>query len=72
MPSTLAQNFVWYDGKVNPCDYDYKSKLSKWNVNNNKISEIWNSSEYNNYRNMHLKSLRKDLYPYDRCTFGNA
>ena len=64
--------FVWYDGKVNPCDYDYKSKLSKWNVNNNKISEIWNSSEYNNYRNMHLKSLRKDLYPCDRCTFGNA
>ena len=64
--------FVWYDGKVNPCDYDYKSKLSKWNVNKNTINEIWNSNEYNNYRSMHIKNLRKDLYPCDRCTFGNA
>jgi len=64
--------FVWYDGKVNPCDYDYKSKLSKWNVKNKTISEIWNSEDYNNYRTMHIKSMRKDLYPCDRCTFGNA
>ncbi len=64
--------FVWQDGKVNPCDYDYKSALSKWNVKNNTISEIWNSDEYNNYRSMHINNMRKDLYPCDRCTFGNA
>ena len=64
--------FVWQDGKVNPCDYDYKSELSKWNVKNNSISEIWNSKEYNKYRSMHLDNMRKSLYPCDRCTFGNA
>jgi len=64
--------FVWYDGKVNPCDYDYKSKLSKWNLNNNTISEIWNSEDYNKYRSMHINNMRKVLYPCDRCTFGNA
>ena len=32
--------FIWWDGKVNPCDTDYKSKLSvgKFNLN---ISKIW-------------------------------
>ena len=64
--------FVWQDGKANPCDYDYKSKLSKWNVKDNTISEIWNSDDYNNYRSMHINNMRKDLYPCDRCTFGNA
>ena len=54
--------FVCQDGKVNPCDYDYKSELSKWNVKNNSISEIWNSKEYNKYRCMHLDNVRKSLY----------
>ena len=30
--------FVWWDGKVNPCDYDYKSTLSKWNISNDDSS----------------------------------
>jgi len=64
--------FVWQDGKANPCDYDYKSTLSKWNVNKYTISEIWNSEEYNNYRSMHMSNKRKELYPCDRCTFGNV
>ncbi len=64
--------FIWHDGKANPCDYDYKSELSKWNVQNNTISEIWNSEEYNHYRYMHINNMRKNLYPCDRCTFGNA
>ena len=38
--------FVWWDGKVNPCDYDYKSYLSKWNIKSKNISSIWNSDEY--------------------------
>ena len=59
--------FVWADGKVNPCDYDYKSLLSKWNVKNLKISEIWNSEEYNSLRKTHLESLRKTIEPCKRC-----
>ena len=52
--------FVWWDGKVNPCDYDYKSKLSKWNIKNHDIKSIWNSVDYNNLRNLHLN---KSNYP---------
>lgn len=63
--------FVWWDGKVNPCDYDYKSKLSKWNVKTNSISEIWNSKEYNDYREKHLNKQRVKIHPCDRCSFTN-
>lgn len=59
--------YVWYDGKVNPCDADYKSKLSYGNVKNNSIKEIWNSTELNNFREKHLKGLRNSIIPCDRC-----
>ena len=49
--------FVWQDGKVNPCDYDYKSILSKWNINDQSINNIWNSEEYNYLRYTHLNYL---------------
>lgn len=32
--------FVWYDGKINPCDYDYKSTLSKHNYNSTSIKNL--------------------------------
>ena len=59
--------FVWWDGKVNPCDYDYKSLLSKWNASNTPISEIWNSDIYNNMRKSHLNEQRKEYEPCIRC-----
>ena len=59
--------FVWADGKVNPCDYDYKSLLSKWNAKDTSISEIWNSIEYNNLRLKHLEQKRNTLEPCVRC-----
>lgn len=61
--------FIWWDGKVNPCDYDYKSTLSKWNISNNdsSISEIWNSDHYNNLRNKHLEKMRNKFEPCVRC-----
>jgi len=61
--------FVWWDGKVNPCDYDYKSKLSKWNVKTKSISEIWKSDEYQNYRNLHISKKRQELFPCNKCSF---
>ena len=42
--------FIWWDGKINPCDVDYKSKLSVGNVMNKKIDYLWNSDFYNNLR----------------------
>ena len=59
--------FVWWDGKVNPCDYDYKSLLSKWNAKDMKISEIWNSKYYNWMREIHLQKERKQIEPCKRC-----
>ena len=51
--------FVWWDGKVNPCDYDYKSTLSVWNAQNMSIKDIWTSEAYQEIRNKHLKKNRK-------------
>jgi len=59
--------FVWWDGKVNPCDYDYKSVLSRWNTNNLKIEGIWNSNYYNSLRQKHLIQKRKEIEPCARC-----
>ena len=59
--------FVWWDGKVNPCDYDYKSLLSKWNAKQGCISKIWNSDYYNMLRKKHLNKERRDLEPCKKC-----
>tara|TARA_X000000950_G_C13773264_1_gene601899 strand:- start:351 stop:1121 length:771 start_codon:yes stop_codon:yes gene_type:complete len=62
-----SRMFIWADTKVNPCDYDYKSYLSKWDLKNKSISSIWNSKEYNTYRQLHLSKLRSQLEPCKRC-----
>ena len=59
--------FVWQDGKVNPCDYDYKSTLSKWNANKHSIKMIWNSDYYNEIRRLHKLKERKKIEPCKRC-----
>ena len=59
--------FVWWDGKVNPCDYDYKSVLSNWNANELSISEIWNSEYYKTFRKKHLNEQRSEYEPCKRC-----
>ena len=59
--------FVWWDGKVNPCDVDYKSELSVGNIFNNNISELWKSKEYNSLRKKHLSKLRRKISPCNKC-----
>ena len=59
--------FVWWDGKVNPCDYDYKSMLSNWNAKQGSITKIWNSDYYNMLRKKHLNKERRDLEPCKKC-----
>ena len=59
--------FIWWDGKVNPCDYDYKSILSKWNASKQEISKIWNSEYYNSLRKIHLEKKRLEIEPCKRC-----
>ena len=60
--------FIWWDGKINPCDVDYKSKLSVGNVMNKKIDNLWNSDFYNNLRKKHLDNKRQSISPCNACT----
>ena len=58
--------FIWWDGKVNPCDTDYKSTL-KINQYNGDISETWLSENYQLIRNQHLNKKRQNLKPCRSC-----
>ena len=60
--------FVWWDGKVNPCDVDYKSELSPGFIKNNNISDLWTSSNYNKLRKDHESKFRKKVSPCNRCS----
>ena len=62
--------FIWWDGKVNPCDFDYKSLLKSGDFNleeKNNIKKLWNSENYNNLRKNHKEKLRKKINPCNKC-----
>lgn len=59
--------FVWYDGKVNPCDTDYKSILSVGTVKDRSISQLWCSGQYEHLRQQHLTENRSKAEPCRRC-----
>ena len=59
--------YVWYDGEINFCDFDYKSYLSMGNIKNNTLKEIWRSTQYENLRRKHLEKKRSKCFPCDRC-----
>jgi radical SAM protein with 4Fe4S-binding SPASM domain len=60
--------FVWWDGKVNPCDVDYKSTLSVGNFNADSLGRIWRSVEYEALRGVHLTNDRQNKEPCRRCS----
>ena len=59
--------YIWHDGKVNPCDADYKSYLSYGNVNEYSIKELWNNKLIKNIRNKHLTNKRCEIEPCNKC-----
>ena len=59
--------FIWFDGTVNPCDTDYKSKLSVGNINSLSMSEVWKSSLYQEIRYKHEQGKREGVSPCNRC-----
>ncbi len=59
--------YVWYNGDVNPCDADYKSKLSFGNLNEDTIKNIWNNKIIYKLREDHLNGNRNKHLPCDRC-----
>ena len=60
--------FVWWDGKTNPCDVDYKSNLSVGTFPQQSIEDLWNSTYYSKYRKLHLEKKRIDLVPCSSCS----
>jgi radical SAM protein with 4Fe4S-binding SPASM domain len=61
--------FVWWDGKVNPCDVDFKSHLCIGNASTGGLSELWRSSQYMALRENHRAQKRSQCEPCVRCTF---
>jgi radical SAM protein with 4Fe4S-binding SPASM domain len=59
--------FVWWDGKINPCDTDYKSTLCVGNLAQQSLSEAWNSGAYRRLRENHLEKRRAMQSPCNRC-----
>lgn len=60
--------FVWWDGKANPCDVDYKSNLSQGSIQNFCLSELWRSSGYEKLRKDHINNHRRNRKPCTACT----
>jgi MoaA/NifB/PqqE/SkfB family radical SAM enzyme len=59
--------YVWYDGKINPCDFDYKSFLSVGRFGEVSIKDAWTGKGYSRLREMHSQAKRGKLTPCDRC-----
>tara|TARA_Y100000294_G_scaffold176453_1_gene198889 strand:+ start:90 stop:1259 length:1170 start_codon:yes stop_codon:yes gene_type:complete len=59
--------YIWFDGKVNPCDADYKSYLSYGNVNEFSIKKLWNSKIIKNIINKHITNQRSEIDPCNKC-----
>ena len=59
--------YVWFDGKVNPCDADYKSYLSYGSAKEFSLKELWNNKMIERNRKIHCANNRHELNPCDRC-----
>jgi len=59
--------FIWWDGKANPCDVDYKSILSVGNYPAKKLNKIWTSEAYENLRKKHKTEKRQSVKPCSSC-----
>lgn len=62
------RTFVWWDGRVNPCDVDYLSSLSIGNIATTSISEIWTGEGYERLRQDHLTGKRNGVMPCQNCS----
>lgn len=60
--------FVWWDGKVNPCDVDYKSTLLVGEMKGGSLSSLWRSEAYERMRQGHQSGARGDFEPCRRCS----
>jgi radical SAM protein with 4Fe4S-binding SPASM domain len=60
---------ITWDGLVVPCCFDKDAKHQLGDLKKNKFSELWSSSEYNNFRASVLRS-RSEIDICKNCTEG--
>ena len=60
--------FVWWDGKINPCDTDYKSTLCVGTITDHGLSDLWTNRAYDTLRRAHFERRRHAQFPCNRCT----
>jgi radical SAM protein with 4Fe4S-binding SPASM domain len=60
--------FIWWDGRCNPCDVDYLSKLETGRIQDKTISDIWTGDRYAYIRKKHQQKQRNHFDPCKRCT----
>jgi radical SAM protein with 4Fe4S-binding SPASM domain len=60
--------FVWWDGKINPCDVDFKSHLCVGNASSQDLGSLWQSEKYMVLRESHIAKKRSHCEPCNRCT----
>lgn len=59
--------FVWWDGRVNPCDVDYRSTLTVGLLAGSQLADLWRSEEYEALRSRHADDQRSAVSPCNRC-----
>jgi len=59
---------IMADGSVVPCTQDYNLELKFGNIKENSLEEIWNSTKYNDFREMHITGkFPKNFKCAERC-----
>lgn len=62
------RTFVWWDGRVNPCDVDYRSTLAVGTLDEGtSLSALWTGDGYGKLREAHCTGGRQDLSPCRGC-----
>jgi len=61
------RTFVWWDGRMNPCDVDYKSTLAAGSVGERSVSVLWRGELYESLRRKHVDGVRQSVSPCKGC-----
>lgn len=60
--------FVWWDGRVNPCDVDYKSSMCVGPIGEKSLSDLWLGEAYDLLRTCHVNNRRQEVSPCSSCS----
>jgi len=61
--------YVWWDGRVNPCEVDYFTTLRVGDAREEALSDVWTGVRFSELRRKHLEKRRHEQSPCRGCTF---